>query len=227
MVTQNRYLLAALPGLGDLGTAPPLTGVELLEQVGESSSSRRLVEVIFLSDDLLQHQGLLAGEKMEAELTVLTPGQGRNEEPLPDYLVISDEEDSRQQVMLDHIWQSYYDYAAAVAGKHGSSFLRGWIGYEVGLRNAIATSRSKALRLDVTEYLVRPELGQAEEDFGGLLNEWAAARDPLAGLRVLDAGRWDWLNNHDGWFTFGDDEAAAYAAKLMLLRRWQRISSEK
>ena len=124
MVTQNRYLLAALPGLGDLGTAPPLTGVELLEQVGESSSSRRLVEVIFLSDDLLQHQGLLAGEKMEAELTVLTPGQGRNEEPLPDYLVISDEEDSRQQVMLDHIWQSYYDYAAAYAAK--LMLLRRW-----------------------------------------------------------------------------------------------------
>ena len=227
MVTQNRYLLAALPGLGELGSTAPLTPADMLEQVTASPGCRVLLDALFLSDDLLQRQAFLAGELKELELAILTAQQGRNEQPLPDYLIISEEEqDSRQQVMLDHIWQGYYDHAAAVAKQQNSVFLAAWVGYEVAQRNAVAAARAKALHLDAAEYLVRPELADSQEDFSGLLAEWTAARNPLAGLRVLDTARWVWLADRDGWFTFKDDELAAYGAKLMLLRRWQRLTSE-
>ena len=57
------------------------------------------------------------------------------------------------------------------------------------------------------------------------MSEWASAATPLAGLKVLDLARWDWLKRHGAYFTFGDDELAAYAAKLMLLGRWNRIEA--
>lgn len=226
MVKQNYYLLAALPGLGELGSMAPLTPTELLAQMGDAASARPLVEALFLSDDLLQHQGFGAGELEELDLVVLTGEQGKNTEPLPEYIVLSDEQDSRQQVMLDHVWQGYYGYVARLAKERHSTFLAGWVGYEIALRNAVAEARAKALRLDPTEYLVRPDLADPYATFGPLLSEWAAAANPLVGLRVLDTARWDWLNTHDGWFTFKDDELAAYGAKLMLLRRWQRLSEE-
>jgi hypothetical protein len=226
MVKQNYYLLAALPGLAELGAATPLTPTELLRQVGPAAGARPLLEAVFLSDDLLQHQAFLAGEREELELTVLTPDQGKNEQPLPEYLMIPDEQDSRQQVMLDHVWQGYYDYAAALACEHHSTFLAAWVGYEVALRNAVADTRAKALHLDPTDYLVRPDLADLYEDFRPVLNEWTTAADPLAGLRVLDTARWLWLNAHDRWFTFTDDELIAYGAKLMMLRRWQRLTNE-
>lgn len=227
MVKQNRYLLAALPGLGELGANAPLTPADMLEQVAASPSCRILLEALFLSDDLLQRQAFLAGELKELELTVLTAQQGSNEQPLPEYLIVSEQEqDSRQQVMLDHIWQGYYDHAAQLAEQRNSSFLLAWVAYEVALRNAVATARAKTLHLDAAEYLVRPELADSQEDFTSLIAEWTAARDPLAGLRVLDTARWSWLARSDGWFTFKDDELAAYGAKLMLLRRWQRLTGE-
>jgi hypothetical protein len=34
------------------------------------------------------------------------------------------------------------------------------------------------------------------------------------------------LTAHDAWFTFSDDELAVYAARLMLLHQWLRITSE-
>jgi hypothetical protein len=47
----------------------------------------------------------------------------------------------------------------------------------------------------------------------------------LEGQKVLDRARWAWLDEHDRWFTFEDDELAAYAARLLLVNRWHRITS--
>jgi hypothetical protein len=42
-------------------------------------------------------------------------------------------------------------------------------------------------------------------------------------MKVLDQARWRWLNDNDAWYSFADDELAAYAARLMLLHRWDRL----
>jgi hypothetical protein len=154
---------------------------------------------------------------------MLTRAQMRNEEPLPEYLA-PEEEPAASRVAADAVWAAYFRHAARVAADVGSPFLAAWISHEVSLRNALVAARAKALGLDPAGYLVAAELGGAEEDFAMLIGEWASAPDPLAGLRTLDRDRWHWLVEHDGWFTFGDDELAAYAAKLMLLARWQRLS---
>lgn len=225
MAGDNYYLLTLLPGLGELGSVPPMPLAGLLEQVIDSGGNRVLLEALLLSDDLLQRQAFLSREVEKPEPTVLTLSQVRDEEPLPEYLV-RDEADTTTQSAPDAIWEYYYRYVASVAADRKSEFLKSWVEYEVGLRNALVVARAKALNLDSQEYIVTREIGAAKEDFSEVVNEWASASDPFAGLRVLDEARWNWLREKDGWFTFADDEVAAYGAKLMLLQRWYRLSKE-
>ncbi|MFA4835873.1 MAG: DUF2764 family protein [Dehalococcoidia bacterium] len=234
------YLLASLPALGDLGSPPPLTPAQFLERIAGAGGNRTLVEAIFLSDDLLQWQAFHSKEKDQMDFAVLTPAQTWDEEPFTNYLeslpqknaprsvidtLIAPKEASPRPVM-DIIWEAYFRYAASVARAQGSEFLASWVQYEVSLKNALAVARAKALNLDPREYEVARDLGGDESGFSSLINEWSVASNPLDGLRALDGSRWKWLNENDAWFTFGDDELAAYAAKLVLLQRWNRLSGK-
>ncbi len=184
-----------------------------------------MLEALLLSDDLLQRQAVLSREIENAEPAVLTPAQVRDEKRLPEYL-IPHEADVATQSALDVVWESYFSYIASVAVECKSEFLNRWVEYEVGLRNALVMARAKSLNLDPQEYMVASWIGGAKEDFSEVINEWTSASDPYAGLRVLDEARWNWLRENDGWFTFSDDEVAAYGAKLMLLHRWHRLGRE-
>ena len=223
MPGQNYYILAALTALGDLGATPPLAPSQLLEYLEDSPAPNDLAMAIFLSDDLLQQQALDSGEITTLEVSVLTEAQVRKDQPLPSYLVApADQESPRAGV--DELWGSYFSHAAQVARNRGSIFLSSWVAYEVALRNAFANARAKALELDPNDYLVKPELADPDADFTTLINEWSAAANPLAGLQVLDKTRWSWLMQNEGWFTFDNDEVAVYAAKLILLHRWHRLT---
>jgi len=224
MAGDNYYLVTALPALGDLGSAPPMAPADLRDHVREAGRARTLVEAILLGDDLLQRDAVLAGEVEKVVPAVLTPAQVRDEAPLPPYLAVEEEPPS-PRIPSDAMWAAYFRHAAAVAARGASPFLAAWVAHEVALRNALATARAKALGLDPADYVVAPDLGRSDEDFAPLVSEWAAAGTPLEGLKVLDRARWNWLVEHDGWFTFGDAELAAYAAKLMLLVRWHRLSA--
>ena len=223
MAGDNYYLVSALPSLPGLGSVPPLSLAALFEHVSASARARALVEAVLLGDDLLQRDAALAGESREVEPVVLTSAQVRDDEPLPPHLARGEDEQATR-IASDAVWEAYFHHAAAVARRSGSGFLAAWVGHEVALRNALAGARAKMLDLDPDDYLVAPELGDADEDVTALLREWAEAENPLEGLRTLDAARWQWLTEHDAWFSFGDDELAVYAARLMLLVRWHRLS---
>ena len=216
------YILTTLPTLGEFDSTAPLTLRQLLEYVADIAAPKTLLEAVFLSDDLLQWQSCLAGETTDPDTVVLTPGQSRNEEPLPDYLFAGTIE-GPTHIPGDELWATYFRHAAAVADRLGSKFLTAWVEYEVTLRNAVASARAKALNLDPTDYLVATELAVSDADLSPTLNEWSGSENPFVGLGILDKARWDWLVQHDGWFTFDNDELASYAAKLMLLCRRQRL----
>ena len=225
MARRHYYLLAALPPLGELDSGPPLTGRELAQRVVDSAGPQELIETILLSDDIVQREALLSGEIQQTAPAVLRPGQMQDKEPLPDWATVpAGEEQHARAIAADAVWAAYYRHAARIAGKTPSKFLALWVGFEVALRNALVAARAKALDLEVEDYLVEPELGQTDADLGGLLNEWSAAPNPLAALRVVDTGRWQWLDEHDASFTFTNDELAAYAARVMLLQRWRRLT---
>jgi hypothetical protein len=223
MVADNYYRISALPALGDLGSAPPISLAALREQTSDRPQARALVDALLVFDDLRQREAFLAGELRDVAPAVLTPAQVRNEDPLPEFLTA--EETASRRVAADAVWAAYFHHAARVAQRQASEFLAGWASHEVGMRNALAAARAQALGLDPAAYLVAPELARYDADFSPLIREWAAAPDPMAGVRVLDRARWAWLREHDAWFSFGDEELAAYAAKLMLIVRWHRLSA--
>ena len=219
------FTITALPSMVDLGGAPPMSLAELGELVADDAgSAKTLIDVIALGDDLLQREAILAGEIEQASPTVLTAEQLRDEQPLPDYLTES-QDVSPTQIPADALWGAYYSYAARTAARSNSRFLADWVNYEVTLRNAIAAARAKTLQLEPDDYMVTPELGEQIEDMNSLVNEWSAAADPLIALGVLDRARWQWLADNDRWFSFNQDELAAYAAKLTLLTRWDRLTT--
>ncbi len=221
-MSDNYYLLAALPSQDELDSVPETTIREVLSHAGESGSVRILLETLFLSDDLIQRQGILSGEIETLELNVLTEEQVRGEEELPDYLVSSGDS---AEIDIDILWHNYFKYAFGIAERYSCEFLAAWIGYEVAMKNALVLARAKSLGIDPIEHLIAVELGDDTVDFAPVISEWTAAPDPLAGLRCLDNARWKWLGENDSWFSFKDDEMVAFSAKLILQQRWQRLST--
>lgn len=226
MAGENLYLITSLPPLGELGTPPPMTASELTDHVGDAAGVKALVEVIYLAGDLIQREAHLAGELRELSPVVLTLAQVQNEEPLPAFLPSEQDQQapSTTGIAADRLWEAYFRHAEKVARRRNNAFLAAWIAYEVALRNALASARAKALGLEPADYLIAKDLGNTEYDFDGVISEWSAAPNALAGVKVLDQARWNWLTEHDAWFTFADDELAAYATKLALLHRWHRLT---
>jgi len=223
------YLLSALPGIKGLGSAPPMSKQHLLERVQATRGPVDSVICLLLSDDLTQYSALLAGElkSSEAELTVLTLSSEGRGAALPESLQWDIEEEKspeRERIAVDGLWSRYFQHAHHLATRVGSPFVRVWVGFEVGLRNALCIAWAQTLELDPTAYLVTPHLNQTELDYGTTLSAWAAASDPLAALEVLDKSRWDWLQEYGRWYSFGADEIEAYTVQLMLLHRWRRLS---
>ncbi|HET6441735.1 MAG TPA: DUF2764 family protein [Phycisphaerae bacterium] len=226
MVGRAYEMIGSLPSLPDLGGVPPITPAELAERVESRAAARRIVEAILLSDDLEQRDALLAGEITEASPSVLSEAQVRNEAPLPPHLAPPPDALAPQETP-DAVWLAYWRHAAEVARRRGSRFLALWVRYEVSLRSALAAARARALDLDPAEQPTVPELADEGSDFTSVVAEWSAAANVLEGQKVLDRARWAWLDEHDRWFTFEDDELAAYAARLLLVHRWNRITSER
>jgi hypothetical protein len=113
-----------------------------------------------------------------------------------------------------------------LAERLGSRFLAAWVGHEVALRNALVAARAKRLGLGEADCLVAADLASAGDEVTEAVSAWSSAATPLAGQQALLRACWNWLTAHDAWFTFSDDELAVYAARLMLLHQWQRMTSE-
>lgn len=224
MARRHYFLLASLPHLDAIDETPPVSPAEFLQRVRTGEGPAEMVETILLSDDLLQRDALQAGEISEADPIVLTLAQLNGDAPLPASLAAGGEL-LPGSVAADVVWAAYFRHAAAVAP--AGTFLAAWVAWEIALRNALAESRAKALDLDVELYLVAAELGDMHADFTVLLNELAVAGDPLTATQAVDRARWQWLAEHSAWFTFGDDELAVYAARLMLMGRAQRLAEAR
>jgi hypothetical protein len=226
MTGQLRFYITALPGLGSLGTAPPIGLAELLEHLSNHPKAHRLVQAIALLDDLEQREAFLAGELKEVEPAVLSIEQVKGEAALPEFLAPPVQLEETLSIPLDRLWASYFLYVLDLARGEQSDFLRQWVEFEIALRNALAVARARKLELEETGFLVLPELGRADVDLTPTVAEWAAAKTPLAALQVVIRCRWEWTERHEAWFQFTFDELLVYAVRLMLLDQWRRTSGE-
>jgi len=225
------YLLSVLPALEPIGSVPPMSKSDFLEQVSGANGPVRTVEMILLCDDLIQYQAFLAEEieKDQVDLAILSVDKSENDPALPDFLLPEEvtEEQENRRLSTEAVWSRYFHYTASVAKRQRSSFLKAWIGFEVGLRNALAAARAHSLQLDPTAYIVASELADTDTDYSAIISAWSAASNPLAALEVLDKSKWDWLEEHGQWYSFTAVEIEVYAARLVLLHHWRRILSDK
>ena len=225
MAADNRYLLTALPALGELGSTPPLGGGELMARLDDAPAAE-LAGVVFLLDDLMQAMSVGSGQQDDhVQPAVLSSEQVRGQAPLPPYLADEGQPTAQPaRLATDAMWERYFRHGLQIARRRGSEFLEQWLASELALRNALARARATALGLDPNAYVVAADLAGTAGDFPELVAAWSAAPNPLAALKVLDQWRWSWLRDNDHWFSFADDEVAAYAAKLSLLVRWDRLA---
>ena len=230
VINRYDYLLSILPGLEPIGSIPPMSKNEFLSIVSGANGPIKTVQAILLSDDLVQYEALLSQEtdKDNIDIAVLPFEKAENTPVLPDFLLPQDSTDENQSkhLSVDGIWTRYFNHALIIAKRNHSKFLKAWIGFEVGLRNAIAATRAQTLSLDPEAYLVTPELADSGFDYSSIISSWSAAHNPLMAIEIIDKARWDWLEQNGNWYSFDKDEIEVYSAKLMILHHWRRILSD-
>ncbi|MBU1853168.1 MAG: DUF2764 domain-containing protein [Candidatus Omnitrophica bacterium] len=102
--------------------------------------------------------------------------------------------------------------------------LREWKEFDIALRNEIVRFRAGKKGLDPIQY-IRGE-SYLEPYLAGLV-QWATNQEsPLEAELSLDRLRWERIDGLTRGHYFDIDYLIAYALKLQLLERWERINSE-
>ncbi len=224
---QYHYLLSSLPAMDHLGQESPMTLAELLGRLETFPVPLQVAQAIALGGDLLFRQAAMTGELAEPAPAVLTLAQLRDEAPLPAFLEVTADPGQAFPLAEDLLWEAYYQHVAGLGRKLGCGFLPAWASFEAGLRNALAIARAGALGLEASHYLVATGLADEPDRFNAVVNEWSSTQDPLAASRVLDAARWQWMEQNEAWFSFSLDEVAAYTTQLMLVNRWSALATAR
>jgi hypothetical protein len=215
------YFLTALPALPSLGEKPPLRLVELRDRADDLPPIRRVIDAVLLEADLTQRRSILAGERDDAEPLVLSIEQIRGEAALEDTLRA--EPPSGRAHAADVEWIGYFLFVHALGAQAGCGFLTRYAAFEIALRNALAVERARVLGVSADPYVFLEDLAEPGAEVRPIVLAWSGAADPLEAQRVVDQGRWQWLQANAGWYTFGLDEVAAYTRALLLLARWHRL----
>jgi hypothetical protein len=225
MARRHYFLLTSLPVLPVPGEAPPLGLEDFRRLACEEASAAGLIDALLLDYDLVLREAAAAGEVEAPSPVVLTAAQARGEAPLP--MLAIPEPGAPRRIPADAVWEAYYRHVDALARQHGCDFARRWVGFEVDLRNALVAARAATLEVEADRYLVARDLAGDEPGVDDVVAVWSQAADPLAALRALDQGRWEWTRQHSRRFSFALDELAAYARNLILVTRWHVLTREE
>lgn len=136
----------------------------------------------------------------------------------------------------DRLAQLYYAY---VRGK-GKGFLSRWFALNQTLRNVMVVHTCKALGWDATAYVVgqthveQQLLTSKAPDYDlsddvpeiGRMVQIAEEADITKRERMIDALKWEWLEEECFGKVFDIDSLLAYYLRLQILERWTRLNAE-
>ncbi|MEW6101578.1 MAG: DUF2764 family protein [Candidatus Omnitrophota bacterium] len=107
--------------------------------------------------------------------------------------------------------------------KEAHPALRAWYDFDTDLRNELVKIRAGHKKIEPAKYLRKD--GFIESAVSHLA--WNAHRSTslLEGEKILDAGRWNKLEELSLGHYFDLDSLIIYAVKLLILERWERINS--
>ena len=99
--------------------------------------------------------------------------------------------------------------------------LKGWYDFETSLRNELAKIRSSRKKIDSAKYLRRESY--AEPYVTHLALAAYRSLSILDGEKILDEGRWNFLDGLCTGHYFDIDFLIVYAQKLLILERWDKV----
>ncbi|MBU1537675.1 hypothetical protein KKF84_20335 [Myxococcota bacterium] len=216
--------MTALPTLPDevVPLSQPVAEIvcQVLEEVG--GAHRELIdallwqidaanaESVLLGKDLFDPRGTLPREEFDTRL---------NLPPFLDEVFRSADTAGQPQVTVQLIWESYYNALIELGDKHSCRFMRSFVQFETGLRNAIAKKRAEVLSLDADAAQV---LGGADAMFyAQLVLRAQEAEDPQAREMILDRERLALFQELEGIDPFAIDALLAYLASALVLDSWR------
>lgn len=137
----------------------------------------------------------------------------------------------------DRLTQLYYGSIGATK----SQFLSAWFGFNQTLRNVLALYTCRHLGWEAERYLVGEReiehqlLTSQAKDFDlsetvphiQVMINIAGERDITRRERMIDALRWQWLEEQTVWTVFDIENVLAYYLKLGIIERWQGLDEEQ
>ena len=242
------YLVSSLPTLnfGDFDSVPV---AELLEKISDNLESVDLENLGFLRKDrdirnlhsLQEHwQTFRSLGNIPAEDFANPEAELDLPEEWNTYIL---SQQGEKPVSIDSVWLAHFDAAAQL----NSKFVSAWVQHEQALRVALAVVRQEKQKSgtgktvsDVIEKSDDPIIQEILSNtrlpnFGvAYIFDWAdSVRDvlnqdnPQEAELALDRIRWDFLENWTANRHFAGEVVLAYALKLFICERWQRLDLEK
>ena len=241
------YLLSFLPVLPPLGEKPPLSAEEVFKVIKEEQIEKaRVVAGIFEFETRLLRA---VRDKYLAYSSEEVPDSpfGQLSQPVVDTF-LKDPSQMGEDVWFTELWINYLIFLKDAGKRIGSELLSLWAEWEMSLRGQLASARIGDLRasagkeeasantLSVQGAAPGPPVRPSGEapipdvgkwDHGDLIARWRTAQDPMAGERLLDEARMQFIEAGARRYSFGIDELVAYFLKLGLLSRYMRLDREE
>ncbi|MCX5669367.1 MAG: DUF2764 family protein [Candidatus Omnitrophica bacterium] len=99
--------------------------------------------------------------------------------------------------------------------------LRQWANFEIALRNELVRARAGRKKIDPLKFLRFPDSAQAEISHLAMIAYRSTSI--LEAEKVLDQGRWNFLEALSFGHYFDFDCLLVYGLKLKILERWEKI----
>jgi hypothetical protein len=96
-----------------------------------------------------------------------------------------------------------------------------WVDFEFTLRNELVRARAARKKVDALKYLRLPDSPQAE--ISHLAMTAYRTTSILEAEKILDQGRWNFLENLSLKHYFDFDALLIYGLKLKILQRWEKL----
>ncbi|MCK5740072.1 DUF2764 family protein [bacterium] len=238
------YLVSSLPTL-NFSEFDSVPVAELLEKISDNLEDADLKNLNFLRKERDIRNLHSVKEDWQTfrnlgNIPAAAFGNSEIELDLPedwDRYVLSQQ--GEKPVSIDTVWLAYFDAAA----KLNNDFVSAWVQHEQALRVALAVVRQEkqksGAQKTVSDVIEKSEDQIIQEilnntrlpNFGvGYLFDWAdSVRDvvnqnnPQEAELALDRIRWDFLENWTANRHFAGEVVLAYALKLFICERWQRL----
>jgi hypothetical protein len=227
MTNKFYYLLSFLPPLPSIGETPPITAEEVLKLVDqEKSKELKFLAEIFQLESLISRVAhrILTTPLKDRPSSLLSIADFENIPPFLSEILARDPDEEGEDKWMNQLQRAWFNYIEEMGKFLDSTLLKSWVDWEKSLRDQLTDARmlgKKDLEIPKSEPI------ETRRNHQELIFQWRSAKDPMAGERLLDEARMQFIDDASKRYTFSLDELIAYLLKLGILSRYTRLNREE